>query len=998
MRILVFPNILHGGQIHSIDISGDNSKLLTGGVDHKVSLWNADDFIIASRDDNLKERELLEHISPLCEFESHASAVNVVQWSPNCNQTFITGDVRGNLYMHCLEKDEHILIYPYWRESEATSSIVDLSWSIDGRLIAWSTQDCRVHLYDISRKTYQELLTPSQTEELSIQRSIKFDPSNNYMVSIGDDSLVSVFQYDYEKETGNYRFRLIHKISKLINKTSLKMKYRRIDWSPDGEYITVPTASNNQTSLISLLSRSEDWDNVVGLVGHDLNCESIKYNPQIFKATNSTSDIQLYNIIATGGSDMSLVLWNTSKDNPILILKELTSKAIVDLSWNKEGNILFVASLEGRLTVVSFESQELGYEVDRDNFNKLEEAGRASIKPLDRKIELDSTQTKKSSNNYMQDIVSQKKAVDIEKEKISNHYKEEESIDTEKETQGTSKSWEQSSENALPPRQHNGSDIAPEVILAPSLDELNSNNDDILMSAMESRAKRATGKAERTSSQVEKSKTSEKTKVTIKDGKKRIQPNLISSSNGNYNDKNMKAETSKQQLPISNTLTSNKTLMEFEKPSYSVSDELYKQSKRKNGPDEALNKKVKREMEPIKFIGSPILNPNTSFARVRLATPRVRQSFQVSSNANDSERCILDIKNGSGDETRPSRITFFRGEKLLCSDFTPALIPLVSEGSFFWSVSTTDGQILTYSRASGKRILPPLALGCALSFLECYDDYLMAVTSIGELFVWDIKKRKSILQSPLSISSLLELHSKYQEDGLSKSDNITMCSITSKGIPLITLSNGSGYLFNKDLGTWQTISESWWAFGSHYWDSMGSDFATKMGSSSFNGNNDTSVVTLLENKTNELIIRKSRAGRGKYFNKMSKNMLMKEGFENLENTISMAHMENRILCCELLGESKEFRNYLITFARRICELGLKTKFFEICSDLLGPLRDETKLPSQDDDSTKPNWSETVCGIKKHDLLKEIVLACAHYRNCQRILLYFSEKIGILSAL
>ena len=998
MRILVFPKILHDGQIHSIDINGDSSKLVTGGADCKVSLWNADDFIITSREDNMKERKLLEGINPLGEFESHSCAVNVVQWSPSCNRTFITGDVGGNLYMHYLEKDEHILIYPYWSESKDVSSVVDLSWSTDGRLIAWSTQDCRVHLYDVSRKTYQEILTPSQTEELSIQRSIKFDPTNNYMVSIGDDSLVNIFQYDYEKDTGNYRFRLTHKISKLINKTSLKLKYRRVDWSPDGEYITVPTASNNQTSLISLLSRSEDWDNVVGLVGHDLNCETVKYNPRIFSATNSTDGVQFYNIIATGGSDMTLVLWNTSKDNPIFILKELTTKAIVDLSWNKEGNILFVASLEGRLTVVSFEPQELGYEVDKDNFNKLVEAGRASIKPLDRKIELDSSQTKKSSNNYMQEIVSQAKAVDVEKEKMSNHNKEEQSADTEKETQEASKPGEQHPENELSLRPRNGSDITPEVILTPNLEELNSNDDDILMSAMESRTKKATGKTERTSSQTEKSKNLEKTKVTIKDGKKRIQPNLISSSNGNSNERNAKVESSKQQLSISNPQASNKMLMEFEKPSYTVSDELYKQSKRKNGPEEALHKKAKREMEPVKFIGPPILNPNTSFARTRLATPKVRQNFRVSSNAHDSEKYILDIKNGSGDETRPSRITFFKGEKLLCSDFTPALIQLVSEGSFFWSISTADGQVLTYSRLSGRKILPPLVLGCALSFLESYKEYLMAVTSIGELFVWNIEEKKSVLQSPLSISSLLDLHSKYQEDGLSKSDNITMCSITSKGIPLITLSNGSGYLFNKDLGIWQTISESWWAFGSHYWDSMGLDFTAKTDSSSFDGNTDTSIVTLLENKTNELIIRKSRAGRGKYFNKMSKNMLMKEGFENLENTISLAHMENRILCCELLGESKEFRNYLITFARRICELGLKTKFFELCNELLGPIRDEMKLVSQDDGSTSSGWSETVCGFKKHDLLKEIVLACAHYRNCQRILLYFSEKIGILSAL
>ena len=36
---------------------------------------------------------------------------------------------------------------------------------------------------------------------------------------------------------------------------------------------------------------------------------------------------------------------------------------------------------------------------------------------------------------------------------------------------------------------------------------------------------------------------------------------------------------------------------------------------------------------------------------------------------------------------------------------------------------------------------------------------------------------------------------------------------------------------------------------------------------------------------------------------------MKEGFESLENTISISHLENRILCCELLGENKDFHKF-----------------------------------------------------------------------------------------
>lgn len=76
--------------------------------------------------------------------------------------------------------------------------------------------------------------------------------------------------------------------------------------------------------------------------------------------------------------------------------------------------------------------------------------------------------------------------------------------------------------------------------------------------------------------------------------------------------------------PVVNTT---KSTMEFEKPSYSVSEEFYKQNKRPRTEETTgsnNNKKLKREMEPVKFIGSVILNPNTSFSKIRLATPKVR--------------------------------------------------------------------------------------------------------------------------------------------------------------------------------------------------------------------------------------------------------------------------------------------------------------------------------------------------------------------------------------
>lgn len=190
------------------------------------------------------------------------------------------------------------------------------------------------------------------------------------------------------------------------------------------------------------------------------------------------------------------------------------------------------------------------------------------------------------------------------------------------------------------------------------------------------------------------------------------------------------------------------------------------------------------------------------------------------------------------------------------------------------------------------------------------------------------------------------------------------------------------------MGVWQTVTEAWWAFGSHYWDSI-SDDKVSMESHNLTSqepNHESSILGLLEHKTNEEILRKSRVGRGKFFNKISKNLIMKEGFENLENSISLSHLENRILCCELLGEFRDFHDFLITYSKRICELGLKAKLFELCERILGP----------NSDSDKSTSNSQLCGYNREELLKEIILACAQYRDAQRILNYFGKKLGLIN--
>lgn len=1017
MKAIVFPTLLHAGEVHTTDISLDGAYVLTGGSDGAVSLYNYADFMAfdLSKTRSLTPIKTIKldstvTVGRFCPIDSKIMAVGTIhgsiylvgehtldcifplsKWNlaqsnadgsmddksfetPNDEATKLFKDTE-ELTLHASEKTPEITNPTDKSEktpprkpshpSISTPNILDVAWSPDGRLIAWISA-FEVHIHDRSKHTYQTLISSKPN---SSPRSIAFDPTSSFFVCLGDDTVIDIYRYHYKDDM--YQFKHFTTNSRMANAVPNIVDYRRISWSPDGEYVSVPTASKGQTSLVSLISRSRQWSTKVSLVGHDTCCEVVRFNPTIYawdggdpkndpppaeqplapnaQPTNNDSNDNsteqnrphfVYNIVATAGSDMTVSIWNTIKEKPLLLLKDIAKKPISDLVWHPNGRSLLQSSMDGHVTLYNFEEHELGNPAEETIKNHLLELSKEVIYPFEYSQPVEGA-TKKPPPPV---IIDQKNAT----EQNLKTDQEPESIAEESPTiDNNSKKEKQIPEDE---------DIRP-VILEPSISTdgpQHSFSNDAPIIKQPKLAGREPVKLP-------------KQKVSTKDGKKRIQPMLISLTNGS----SFTTPLSSNGHDMWNSNNTPSLPMEYEKPSYAVADSVSR--KRPKNDDSS---KKKRELEPIKFIGSPLQNPNTAFAAIRLAVPKVRLSFQIEQNTSG----FLDVKNGSGNESTPTRVTYLRNDRQLWTDFVPRYILLATKGTTFWATATADGEIYTYLLESGKRIFPPIVLGSAISFLESREQFLLAITSVGELYLWDLNEKKIVLHSPQSIKALLDLSSKYEDDGLSKSENITMCSVTSKGIPLITLSSGSGYLFNKDLGVWHIVTESWWAFGSHYWNSL-----TYNRNLPDSAKQEESIIALLEQKTNEEILRKSRTGRGKFMNKISKNMIMKEGFENLENSISINHLENRMLASELLEEKDDFHAFFLTYVRRISELGLKARLLGICSELYGP-----------EDMKLNGWKPLICEWDKRALLKELVLTCAKYRNVQRILVHYAEKIGVVA--
>lgn len=196
---------------------------------------------------------------------------------------------------------------------------------------------------------------------------------------------------------------------------------------------------------------------------------------------------------------------------------------------------------------------------------------------------------------------------------------------------------------------------------------------------------------------------------------------------------------------------------------------------------------------------------------------------------------------------------------------------------------------------------------------------------------------------------------------------MTEAGINSEGTLIISLTNGDGYAYSQSMFTWQKVTESWWAVGSQYWDTSGS--SARLDSSSNTDSQAPSVsagvIPHLERRTtNEALIQ----GRGRFLQRVVKQVLNREGFEGFETAVSIAHLENRMAAARALNARDEFKNYLLMYAKRIAIEGMKAKVEALLRDLMGRL--DVDEDEQDEEPEPDQW----VGWDRRELLKAVLLA------------------------
>ncbi|NXH58121.1 HIRA protein, partial [Rhabdornis inornatus] len=1006
-----------GKPIFSVDIHPDGTKFATGGQGQdsgKVVIWNMAPVL-------KEEDEKNENIPKmLCQMDNHLACVNCVRWSNNGVYLASGGDDKLIMVWKraayigpstVFGSSSKLTNVEQWRCVSILRShsgdVMDVAWSPHDAWLASCSVDNTVVIWNAVK--FPEILATLKGHS-GLVKGLTWDPVGKYIASQADDRSLKVWRtMDWQLETS---------ITKPFDECGGTTHVLRLSWSPDGHYLVSAHAMNNSGPTAQIIER-DGWKTNMDFVGHRKAVTVVKFNPKIFKKKqkngSSTKSSCPYCCCAVGSKDRSLSVWLTCLKRPLVVIHELFDKSIMDISWTLNGLGILVCSMDGSVAFLDFSQDELGDPLSEEEKSNIHQSTYGKSLAIMTEAQLSTTiienpemlkyqqrqqqqgdqknsSVREGSGNAtapkVASMVNGESLEDIRKNLLKKQVETRtadgrrritplciaqldtgdfstaffNSIPISGTLSGSMMSSQSNQQlmsldsNAANSLNTSKPSVEPTAASIKPTDDA-ANKDGVNATSASATPSASSSSVLTTPSKIEPMKAfdsrfTERSKATSGTA---VVTNTNQTVVDRLKDQNLikdnkpkdileSSSDSEEKIPAVKPLSVPKRKLELE------GETVEKKKKGRPRKDSRLVPVTLTVQSPATLasekdaacISAPAL-------ALKLPTPIPQKSFTLQICSDPSMYLEVENEMTTVGGSKLSRLKCNREGKEWETVLTSRI--LAAAGSCEIVTVACEKRTLSVFSACGRRLLPPIILNTPISTLHCTGSCIMALTTAATLSVWDVHKQTAIVRDE-SLQTIF-----------SGSDaTVSQILLTQHGIPVMSMSDGKAYCFNPSLSTWNLVSDKQ--------DSLAqcADFRTSLPSQE---------AMLCSGPLAVIQGRTSNSGR------QAARLFSMPHLVQQETTL--AYLENQIAAALILQSSHEYHHWLLIYARYLVNEGFEYRLRELCKDLLGPVHY----------SAGSQWESTVMGLRKRELLKELLPVIGQNLRFQRLFTEYQEQLDIL---
>ncbi|EJD39202.1 WD40 repeat-like protein [Auricularia subglabra TFB-10046 SS5] len=877
--------------ICSVHVHPDGSRVATGGLDTKVRIWATKPILKPEAEESGRPPKLLSTLG------SHVGPVMTVRWS-NSGKWLASGSDDSLVMIWDLDPNGGGKV---WGSDDVNVE----GWKALKRLpghesdvsdLAWSPKDR--YLASVGLDNLVFIWCGYTLERLyrieghqGFVKGVCWDPVGQYLATQSDDRTVKIWR------TGDWKE--VKTISKPFVDSPSSTWFRRLSWSPDGAHITASNAMNAGAVFIATVIARETWQSDISLVGHENTVEAACYNPHIFlrEPDKSVQTNNICSVVALGAGDGSVSVWQTKNPRPLVVGKECFTHPVLDLSWSPDGMTLYAVSFDGTMAVFDFDPEELeGIAPSSAQHTYLQKFDFAMPEAPQGALQYAAPV---AAPQVVNQLVARKGGKN--RNRVSLQQQQPNGVPSALTPNGTGPPQPQMPVTPTPvvPASHDPFSSAPLLMPGamapdmryPSPSPLSrSFNADDLPPPIEALDDRERKRRRRDSD---------------------IGGAAVGSAFGG--------------APA---------------PAGARARTLGGDRPRANIPARDLS------------VPAPPSRPRTPSGMrhdIRLSLPPLRNILQHAVEGLGELEAL-----NSNDPTKPSEVALFTGSgrTVQWMDFLPSPALCLALAHDFGAVAMWDGSVNVYSH-SGRKLMPSMLLVAPCAFMSSKGSWLLALTSTGQIYLWNVVSQASAF-TPHSILPFL-----------SEDVCVVDALVRDNGVAVLSLSSGVQIAFDRALQTWSKVAEPWWASGS---DVVERSRAAARG-----------PVSELERVVS------------------NSNVMMKvDGTAMAANkwwgpAMTLGHLETRIHAARILESAGEWRAAVLVYAKRIADEGFRAKAEEMAHELCGPIY------WKPGNAASKDWEPTVLGFEKREVLREVLGIFSKSKTLAKMAVEWQDLLKRMSA-